>query len=61
MNMYLPKNLLLIRHGQSEGNVASRASRDGDHDHYSPSFRIRSAHSWNLSPNGESQARKCGE
>ncbi len=61
MEMYLPKNLLLIRHGQSEGNAASKASRAGDHSHYTPEFRVRSGHSWHLTSNGKSQAKKCGE
>ena len=54
--MKLPTELVLLRHGQSEGNIASRASRDGDHSHYTPEFRTQSSMFWRLTPTGRKQA-----
>lgn len=58
--MYLPQELVLVRHGESEGNVANKASRAGDHSHFNDSFLVRPSSSWHLSKNGKKQAEKAG-
>ncbi len=59
--MGMPLNLLLIRHGQSEGNLANQKARDGDFSHFSEEYRNRSGRHWNLTEKGIGQARKSGE
>lgn len=56
-----PLELVFVRHGESEGNVADDASKHGDHSHFTDEFRARHSSSWNLTPKGESQAKVAGE
>lgn len=56
----LPQDLILVRHGESEGNVASRASKDGDESHFTPEFRGRHSSVFRLSPEGRRQAEVTG-
>lgn len=58
--MTLPLNLVLVRHGQSEGNAAKRLSEGGDHTAYSPEFRMRHTSGFRLTAQGRSQARRAG-
>lgn len=37
----MPNNLVLIRHGHSEGNLVSDKSKQGDDSFYTPDFRER--------------------
>lgn len=57
----MPKNLVLVRHGQSEGNVATKASRKGNHTFYSDEFRNRLQSNWRLTELGRFQAKISGE
>lgn len=60
--MVMPLNLLLVRHGQSEGNVANRLSRDGDHSAFdNQDFNVRHSSKWRLTQKGEEQARLAGD
>lgn len=59
--MTLPRNLVLIRHGQSEGNIAKRRSEEGDHSAFSPEFRMRHTESFRLTDRGRSQAERAGQ
>jgi NAD+ kinase len=59
--MSMPHNLILIRHGESEGNVASNRSRNGDHTAYTDDFRNRHSSLWRLSEKGREQAKIAGE
>ena len=59
----MPLNLVLVRHGESEGNLAKKMYRDhGDRSGYEA---LVSAHRYDpdlrLTRNGESQARKAGD
>lgn len=58
--MTLPIDLFLVRHGQSEGNVARRRSEAGDHTAYTEEFRDRHSASFRLSTKGREQAKQAG-
>lgn len=58
--MTLPIDLVLVRHGQSEGNAAKRMSEQGDHSAYSEAFRNRHTASMRLTELGRKQARQAG-
>lgn len=57
----LPIDLVLVRHGQSEGNVANKASRDGDNSFFTPEFRNRHSRAFRLTDKGVDQAVSAGE
>ncbi len=60
--MVMPRNLILVRHGESEGNVANRASRKGDNSYFDdPRFVNRHSSKWRLSDKGIEEARWAGE
>lgn len=59
--MSMPNNLILIRHGESEGNVARSRSRDGDDSVYTEEFQNRHSSLWRLSEKGKEQAKIAGE
>lgn len=56
----LPVNLILVRHGQSEGNVAHKASRKGDNRFFSDEFRDRHSRTFHLTDLGIEQAKAAG-
>lgn len=57
----MPKNLYLVRHGESEGNVANSRSRQGDHSAFSTDFLLRSSREWRLTSRGIEQAKSAGK
>jgi len=57
----LPIDILLVRHGESEGNVANKASRKGDNRFFTPEFRDRHSRTFRLTDRGIAQARAAGE
>lgn len=59
--MTMPDELVLVRHGESEGQVAHRASRAGDHSHYSGEFLMRHSSLWRLTDRGIEQAGIAGK
>jgi NAD+ kinase len=59
--MTLPIDLVLVRHGESEGNVANKRSRAGDHSVFTPAFRNRHSSGYRLSSLGRHQAKQAGE
>lgn len=59
--MAMPRNLILIRHGESEGNVANTRSRQGDNSAFTDEFYNRHSSLWRLSDKGIEQAKKTGE
>ncbi len=62
MSTPLPENLLAIRHGQSEGNKANRASRElDDHSMFTEDFRNKPSSEWDLIEEGRAQAVAAGE
>lgn len=58
--MTLPLDLILVRHGQSEGNAAKRLSEAGDHSAYSTEFRNRHSGTYRLTDLGRKQATLAG-
>src|SRR5687767_6848821 len=58
--MSLPIDLILVRHGQSEGNVANRASRSGDNTFFTPGFRERHSRDFRLTDKGIEEAEAAG-
>lgn len=59
--MTMPYELVLVRHGESEGQVAQRASRAGDHSYYSGEFLTRHSSLWRLTDRGTEQAEIAGK
>ena len=57
----MPVELVLVRHGESEGNVAAARSKRGDHSSYSPEFSARHSSSWRLTDKGVWEAQTAGE
>lgn len=57
----LPIDVILVRHGESEGNVANRASRSGDNKFFTPEFRDRHSRVFRLTDRGIEQARAAGK
>lgn len=58
--MAMPMDLVLVRHGESEGNVAHARSREGDDRCFTPEFRARHSANWRLTDRGTEQARAAG-
>ncbi|RHY32072.1 hypothetical protein DYB32_002904 [Aphanomyces invadans] len=54
-------DLVLVRHGESEGNVARELSMRGDHSLYSGEFKNRHSCNWRLTDRGREQAEAAGE
>lgn len=55
------KNLILVRHGESEGNVAYAASAQGDDSHFTDALQARHSSSLRLTERGVKQAQDSGE
>ena len=55
------EELVLVRHGESEGNVAYQRSLDGDHSLYSGEFLKRHSSLWRLTDRGREQAGAAGQ
>lgn len=59
--MGTPKNLILVRHAESQGNEAYRNHENGDKDAFTEEFlRIHSS-KWQLTEDGRKQAKQAGE
>lgn len=59
--MAMPMNLVLVRHGESEGNVARKFSKKGDHSRYTSEFKNRHSSLLRLTNKGREQARIAGQ
>ncbi len=59
--MAMPNDLILIRHGHSEGNLAVETAKQGDNSFYTPEFRERPGHQWRLTEDGRNQAIATGK
>lgn len=58
--MVMPRNLFLVRHGQSEANVMQKASRAGDQSLYTEETMTVPDRSWRLTELGVQQAKVAG-
>ncbi len=56
----MPLDLILVRHGHSEGNCALEAAKTGDMSFMTDEFRQRSASDYRLTELGVQQARTAG-
>lgn len=56
----LPIDLVFVRHGESEGNIATKASEEGDHSFFTPEFRDRHSREFRLTNRGVDQAKLAG-
>lgn len=54
-------DLVLIRHGESEGNVARQRSLAGDHSLFAGEFKHRHSSNWRLTDRGRRQAAAAGD
>jgi NAD+ kinase len=59
--MAMPLDLVFVRHGQSESNLASKHAREGDTSLYTEEFRRRHNSQHRLTKMGRSQAKEAGE
>ncbi|MBP6925755.1 MAG: histidine phosphatase family protein [Candidatus Pacebacteria bacterium] len=57
----MPINVLLVRHGQSEQNVANDHSRKGDHSLFTTELRNKHSSKWRLSAKGIQEAQQTGK
>lgn len=57
----MPIDLVLVRHGQSEQNLASHHAKKGDSSFYNDSFRARHDSQHRLTPRGREQAKQAGQ
>lgn len=57
----LPIDLILVRHGQSEGNKANKASRNGDNRLFTPEFTDKHSRTFRLTDKGIKQAKMAGK
>ena len=58
--MAMPLDLVLVRHGESEGNLAMGRSYNGDDSAFTPHFEERHSWQWRLTDTGRRQARAAG-
>jgi NAD+ kinase len=56
----LPMNLVLVRHGESEGNIAKRRSEAGEYGDLTPEFLNRHSVMFRLTDKGRAQAESAG-
>jgi NAD+ kinase len=61
MEDMLPIDLVLVRHGQSEGNLANRRSEAGDNSAFTKEFTNRHSSSFRLTELGRTQAKLTGD
>jgi NAD+ kinase len=59
--MAMPLDLVLVRHGESEGNVASRFAEAGDNSVFSEEFCNRHNSRLRLTDRGRQQASAAGD
>ncbi len=59
--MAMPNELVLVRHGHSEGNLAVEKSREGNDGLYTSEFREKPAHRWKLTEEGQRQSKITGK
>lgn len=57
----MPIDLVLVRHGQSEGNLANQFSYAGDKRGFTEAFKARPSWAWRLTDKGIWQAEAAGE
>lgn len=56
-----PVDLVLVRHGESEGNLANYRSKCGFEEDWTGEFRNRHSSQYRLTDHGRTQAKIAGE
>ena len=56
----MPLDLILIRHGESEGNVAGALARQGDESRFTEEYATTPGREWQLTETGQKQAQIVG-
>ncbi len=59
--MAVPRDILLVRHGESEQNIAKKKSKKGDHSLFTKEFRGRHNSTFRLTDKGRKQADMAGD
>lgn len=59
--MAMPNDLVIVRHGHSEGNLVMGNVKKGDDSFLTAEFREVPGHRWRLTSEGREQARAAGE
>lgn len=57
----LPLDIVLVRHGESEGNLAQKRSKMGDQSDWTPTFKNRHTCDYRLTDKGRLQAKLAGD
>ena len=57
----LPLDLILVRHGESEGNVAQDFAKLGDDSLWTAEFKDRHSSKYRLTDKGKAQAKMSGD
>ena len=57
----MPLNLVLVRHGAAEGNLAFKMARAGNNSLFTPSFMSTHESQWRLTAEGRRQAMETGK
>lgn len=57
----LPIDIVLVRHGEAEINLAKALSRAGDNSLFTPEFRNRHSSSFRLTKHGQRQSEMAGD
>lgn len=55
------RQILFVRHGEMEGNIANSRSRKGDHSDFTPEFMNRHSTDLRLTSKGRQQAKAVGD
>lgn len=58
--MVMPNNYIIVRHGESEGNVAVEAAKSGDDSYYTDKFVTTPGTQWRITADGIMQANAIG-
>ena len=59
--MGMPNDLVLVRHGFSEGNEALKADKHGDFSYNTEKFAKTPSHQWRLNDKGRREAQEIGK
>lgn len=59
--MSMPRRLVFVRHGESEGNAVYARGKLGDDSGYTPDFKARLSSNYRLSKKGRWEAEQAGE
>lgn len=59
--MAMPDQLVFVRHGESEGNVALNNAKKGDESFYTEKFIKQPGRQWRLTDEGQKQAKHAGK